>query len=105
MAISGYAYHPATITVAVGTRVTFSNHDQTAHTATSTMPAFDTGTVKGGQSAAVVLRKPGVYSYYCQFHAFMRGTIVVKCFAQRIENATREATPRWLPVNGVATST
>lgn len=78
VAISNYAFHPATITVAAGTKVTFSNHDQTAHTATSTQPAFDTGTVKPGHSVTVVLQKPGSYTYYCQFHAFMRGTVVVK---------------------------
>ncbi len=33
--ISNYAYHPASITVAPGTKITFTNHDQTAHTATS----------------------------------------------------------------------
>ena len=78
VAISNYAFHPATITVAAGTKVTFSNHDQTAHTATSTQQAFDTGTVKPGHSVTVVLKKPGSYTYYCQFHAFMRGTVVVK---------------------------
>jgi len=78
VAISNYAFDPATITVAAGTKVTFTNHDQTAHTATSTQPAFDTGTVKPGHSVTVVLKKPGTYTYYCQFHAFMRGTVVVK---------------------------
>lgn len=78
MAIRNYSYTPATITVKTGTKVTFTNHDQTAHTATSSTPGFDTGTVKPGHSATVDLTKPGTYTYYCQFHAFMRGTIVVK---------------------------
>ena len=78
MSISDYSFHPATITVAPGTRVTFSNHDQTAHTATSTQTAFDTGTISPGKSATVTLRKPGTYTYICQFHAFMHGTVVVK---------------------------
>lgn len=77
VSISGYAFHAATITVARGTRVTFTNHDQTAHTATSIHSAFDTGTVGPGRSATVTLRKPGTFTYYCQFHAFMHGTIVV----------------------------
>jgi plastocyanin len=78
VAIAGFAFKPATITVTVGTKVTFTNHDQTAHTATSTKPGFDTGTVKPGASATVTLKKPGTYTYFCQFHAFMRGTIVVR---------------------------
>jgi plastocyanin len=75
--ISGYAFAPASVTVAVGSSITFTNHDATAHTATSNKPAFDTGTVKPGQSATMTLRKPGTYTYYCQFHAFMQGTVIV----------------------------
>jgi plastocyanin len=78
VAISNYAFHPATITVKRGTKITFTNHDQTAHTATSTKTAFDSGTVKPGASATVTLKTLGTYTYYCQFHAFMHGTIVVK---------------------------
>ena len=66
------------MTVGAGSRITFTNHDATAHTATSNKPAFDTGTVKPGQSATVTLRKAGTYTYYCQFHAFMHGTVIVK---------------------------
>jgi plastocyanin len=69
---------PTTITVAPGAKVTFVNRDQTAHTATSNKPAFDTGTVRPGKSSRVTLSKPGKYTYYCQFHAFMHGTVVVR---------------------------
>ena len=78
LTISGYAYHAATISVAPGTRITLSNHDQTPHTATSTETGFDTGTIDPGRSATVAVTKPGTYSYYCQFHAFMHGTITVR---------------------------
>lgn len=78
VSISDYAYHPASITVAPGAKVTFTNHDQTAHTATSQQLGFDTGTINPGQSATVTLDKPGTYTYYCQFHPFMHGTIIVE---------------------------
>lgn len=79
VAISGYAYHPVSITVAKGAKVTFTNKDQTAHTATSTQAGtFDTGTLNSGASKTVTLTKPGTYSYYCQFHAFMKATVTVK---------------------------
>lgn len=77
VSISGFSFHAATVTVAPGARVTFSNHDQTAHTATSTQPPFDTGTIAPGKSATVILHTPGKYTYICQFHAFMHGTVVV----------------------------
>jgi plastocyanin len=78
VSISMYAFHPATLTVAPGTKVTFTNHDQTAHTATTTGSGFDTGTVPPGKSATVTLSKPGTYAYVCQFHPFMHGTIIVR---------------------------
>lgn len=75
--ISNYAFQPVTLTVRAGTKVTVSNSDQTAHTATARSGAFDSGTVNPGKSASFTVTKPGVYHYYCQFHAFMSGTIKV----------------------------
>jgi plastocyanin len=77
VAIVNYAFKPADTTVKAGTKLTFTNHDSTAHTATSKTPGFDTGTLKPGQSATVTVSKPGTYSYYCQFHAFMVATVTV----------------------------
>jgi plastocyanin len=77
IAISNYAFKPADITVKAGTKLTFTNHDATAHTATSKTPGFDTGTIKPGASATVMVSKPGTYSYYCQFHAFMVAKVTV----------------------------
>ncbi len=79
VAISSYAFHPPTITVATGAKVTFTNHDQTAHTATSTQSGvFDTGTLKPGAGKTVTFTKPGTYMYFCQFHAFMKATVTVQ---------------------------
>jgi plastocyanin len=78
VAITNYAFHPPSLTVAPGAKVTFTNHDQTAHTATGRHGAFDTGTLKPGENATVTLKKPGTYTLYCQFHAFMTATILVK---------------------------
>jgi plastocyanin len=76
--ISDYTYKPATLTVPAGTKLTFVNHDSTAHTATSKQPgAFDTGPIQPGKSATVTLTKPGTFTYYCAFHPFMEGTIKV----------------------------
>ncbi len=76
--ISGYAFHPPTVTVAPGTMLAFSNRDATAHTATSSTPGFDTGTIAPGRTATVVVRTPGTYTYICQFHAFMQARVVVR---------------------------
>ncbi len=77
LTIANYAFAPAALTVKAGTKVTVTNRDQTAHTATANSGGFDSGTLNSGQSAHFKLTKPGVYAYICQFHAFMTGTITV----------------------------
>ena len=75
--IANYAFAPPSLNVRAGTTITVTNADATAHTATARTGAFDTGTLQPGQTAHLTLDKPGVYTYYCQFHAFMTGTIKV----------------------------
>ena len=78
VSITNYAYGPATLTVKAGTKVTFVNHDATAHTATASgTPGFDTGSIMPNGRATVTLTKAGTYSYICQFHPFMKATITV----------------------------
>jgi plastocyanin len=76
--VTGFAFNPATVNVEPGAHITFTNRDQTNHTATSNNGAFDTGTIAPGASRTVVLKRPGTYTYLCQFHAFMKATLVVK---------------------------
>ena len=75
--IRNYAFAPAALTVKVGTRVTWTNRDATAHTATMDQGALDTGTIRPGQSKTIDFTRPGTYAYHCAFHAFMTGTITV----------------------------
>lgn len=77
--ISEYKYAPAEITVAAGTTIKFTNRDSTPHTATSKQAgAFETGPIDTGKTGEITLEKPGTYQYYCAFHPFMKGTIVVE---------------------------
>jgi plastocyanin len=77
--IKDYIYKPATITVPKGTTVTFTNQDSTAHTATSKQSGvFESGPIETGKSAQVTLDESGTFTYYCLFHPFMKGTIVVE---------------------------
>jgi plastocyanin len=77
LTIANYAFSPTTLTVRAGATVSVTNTDSTAHTATAESGAFDSGTLKPGRSAHLTLSKPGTYTYLCQFHAFMTGTIRV----------------------------
>jgi plastocyanin len=77
--IKEYTFKPANITVPVGTTVDFSNEDTTAHTATSTESGvFESGAIQPGKKGSVTLKKAGTFTYYCAFHPFMKGTIVVE---------------------------
>jgi plastocyanin len=77
LTIANYAFAPPSLTVRAGTTITVTNTDATAHTATARSGAFDTGTLEPGHTVRFTLHRPGVYTYYCQFHAFMTGTITV----------------------------
>jgi amicyanin len=77
--ISNFKYVPPTIAVKAGGAVTWTNADSAPHTATAkASSAFDTGTLKQGQSKKLTFSKPGTYQYTCLFHPFMSGTIVVR---------------------------
>jgi plastocyanin len=76
--ISNYDFMPKSLTVKVGTRVTWTNHDATTHTATADQGGFDTGTIQPNASRTINFTHPGTYTYHCAFHAFMTATITVK---------------------------
>ena len=75
--ISDFAFAPATLTVAVGETVTWSNADPVVHTVTATLGAFDSGDLDTGESYSVTFTEPGTYDYLCTPHPEMTGRIVV----------------------------
>jgi plastocyanin len=68
------------MTVSAGTRVTWVNHDDVPHTATSTVKPrlFDSGTLDTDDRFEHVFTTPGTYDYYCALHPKMTGQIIVK---------------------------
>ena len=79
VSIQNFAFKPTCVSVAVGTKVTFSNEDGTTHTATDAgSGGFDSSNLKQGQSYTHTFTKAGTYSYICSIHQYMRGTIVVR---------------------------
>ena len=75
--IDGFAYHPATLRVARGTRVSFANSSGTTHTATR-KGSFTTRRIKPGGSVAVRFAQKGTFAYHCTIHPFMKGKIAVE---------------------------
>jgi plastocyanin len=78
--MSGMTFSPATITVAVGTTVTWKNNDGVAHTSTSDTGVWDTGNIAAGASTTTTFNTAGTFPYNCVYHASMgmRGTVIVQ---------------------------
>jgi plastocyanin len=80
--IKGFAFSPATLTVAKGTKVTFSNQDSTTHTITSGANRTKDGKfdqqVTGSNETTITFDTPGTFEYFCSIHSSMKGTITVQ---------------------------
>jgi amicyanin len=78
--IRNFAFEPAKMTIPAGKTVEWTNEDAVPHTATATSPAkaFDSGNLNQGQSFSFTFAKAGTYDYYCIYHPYMKGTIVVE---------------------------
>jgi plastocyanin len=48
--IKGFAFNPQTVTIKVGTQITWTSSDSAAHTATASDLGFDSGLLKKGES-------------------------------------------------------
>jgi len=76
--IQNFAFEPATLTVKVGTKVTWVNRDDEPHTATATDKRFNSKTLENGDRFSTEFSAPGTYKYYCALHPKMTGEIIVK---------------------------
>lgn len=77
--IDNLSFSPAVLTVAVGTRVTWTNRDDIPHTVTdaATPRTMKSPPLDTGESFAFTFDKPGAYAYFCSLHPHMQGTVVV----------------------------
>ena len=75
VSIRDFSFSPGTVTVNTGDTVTWRNTGDEPHTATGS--GFDTGTLQSGQSGSATFREAGSFSYKCEPHPFMTGTVRV----------------------------
>ena len=80
VSIDNFTFTPQMLTVPAGSKVTWTNHDDVPHTATSSSKprAFDSGTLDTDQKFTYVFNQPGTYAYFCAVHPHMTGQIIVK---------------------------
>ena len=76
--IKDFHFVPGEVSVAVGTRVTWANEDEDAHTVVSDNGLFRSPALDTHESFQFTFDRPGVYHFSCSLHPQMVGTVVVK---------------------------
>jgi len=76
--IDNFSFGPQTLTVAVGTTVTWTNRDDIPHTVVSTDGVFKSKVRDTDEKFSYTFTKAGEYPYYCSVHPKMTGKIVVQ---------------------------
>jgi plastocyanin len=78
IAIQGFKFTPGTVTVPIGTTVTWVNHDDDAHTVTADDGRLASAGLDHGEQFSYRFTAPGTYAYHCALHPYMTARIIVK---------------------------
>src|ERR1700756_5235990 len=75
--IDNFAFAPATLTVKVGSTVTWTNKDEEPHTVAASDGSFHSPGMGTGATFTHTFSTAGAFDYVCSIHPMMRGTVVV----------------------------
>jgi plastocyanin len=76
--IKDFMFMPMTLSVAVGTTVTWKFDDSTEHTVAADDNSFTSPALGNGKTYTHAFTTAGTVKYHCSIHPFMTGTIIVK---------------------------
>ena len=78
--IDNFSFGPASLTVAVGTTVLWTNRDDIPHTVVSTDDAktFKSMVLDTDEKFSFTFTKAGTYPYFCSIHPKMTGKVIVQ---------------------------
>jgi plastocyanin len=76
--IDNFVFGPQTVTVPIGTTVTWTNHDDIPHTSVSTEGVFKSKVMDTDDKFSYTFTKAGTYPYFCSIHPKMTGSVIVK---------------------------
>ena len=78
--VDNFSFGPATLTVAVGTTVTWTNRDDIPHTVVSTddTKTFKSRVLDTDEKFSFTFSKAGTYPYFCSIHPKMTGRVIVQ---------------------------
>jgi len=75
--VDNFSFSPETTKVAVGSMVTWTNHDDVPHNIVSTEQKFKSPVLDTDQTFSHVFDVPGTYKYFCGLHPKMTAQVVV----------------------------
>ena len=76
--IDNFSFGPETLTIPVGTTVTWTNRDDIPHTVVSTDGVFKSKVLDTDEKFSFTFSKAGTYAYFCSIHPKMTGKVVVQ---------------------------
>jgi plastocyanin len=76
--VDNFSFGPGTLTVAVGTAVTWTNRDVIPHTVVSTDGVFKSKVLDTDEKFSFAFSKAGSYPYFCSIHPKMTGKVIVQ---------------------------
>src|SRR3989454_6475864 len=78
--IDNFSFGPATVTVSVGSTVTWTNRDDIPHTVVSTddPKVFKSKVLDTDEKFSFTFTKAGTYPYFCSIHPKMTAKVVVQ---------------------------
>ena len=76
--LANFAFSPPTLTVKVGTTVTWTNNDGTTHIVTSDTGVFNSGNLATNATFSFTFNSAGTFAYHCSIHPSMTGRVIVQ---------------------------
>ena len=78
--IDNFSFGPVTLTVPIGTTVTWTNRDDIPHTVVSTddPKTFKSKVLDTDEKFSFTFSKAGTYPYFCSIHPKMTGKVIVQ---------------------------
>jgi plastocyanin len=77
VSIDNFAFAPATLTVAAGSTVTWTNRDEEPHTVVANDGSFHSPGMGSQATYSHTFPTAGKFDYVCSIHPFMHATVVV----------------------------
>jgi plastocyanin len=72
-----YAFDRTIVTIATGDTITWANKGLEIHTITADNGAFDSKDLDSNRTWSYTFAVPGTFTYYCDPHPWMQGTVIV----------------------------